>query len=76
MDFPDNSYLAEILFKTKPSFNFTKTIGEPRLSEPVRVTPHATLLRLRQPVSCQPVSPVRVFALAVNVTIGRTLAHE
>lgn len=22
MDFPDNSYLAEILFKTKPSFNF------------------------------------------------------
>lgn len=77
MDFPDNSYLAEILFKTKPSINFfSKTIGEQGLSEPVRVTLPTTLLRMHRPVPCQPVSPVRVSALAVNVTIGRTLAHK
>lgn len=53
-----------------------KIIGEGRLSEHVRVTLHADIVKVHQPMTCQPVSPVRLSSLAVNVTVGRTLAHE
>jgi hypothetical protein len=64
MDFPDNSYLAEILFKTEPFFNFfffVKVIGEGRLSKHVRVTLHTDIVKVVLACALATSEPYAVF---------------